>query len=253
VKPAEYAIMRQVEESHWWYRALRRVLFHHLQEFLPAWQRQAILDGGCGTGANLTRLGNHALRVGIDLAPEAMAFCAERGLKNLVRGNVTTLPFSNGSFAGVVSASVLYHDWVPDVDQAVRECHRVLREGGVLLLELPACKSLSSAHDVAVLTARRFEKREVCEILRTHGFRVLRASYWNTLLFPVIWFARRLGVLKSGRDFGDSSGPSPFVNGILDWIMRVEFCLFRRVSLPFGVSLSCVAVKRAETSGHSRE
>lgn len=251
MKPAEYAIMRQVEESHWWYRALRRVLFYQLQEYLPAWRGAAILDGGCGTGANLARLGNHALHVGIDLAPEAVAFCAQRGLKNLVRGDVTTLPFSDGSFAGVVSASVLYHGWVTDVDQAVRECHRVLREGGVLLLELPAGKSLSSAHDVAVFTARRFTKREVCEILRAHGFRVLRASYWNTLLFPVIWVVRRLGVLKSGRDFGESSGPSPLVNGILDLIMRVEFCLFRRVSLPFGVSLSCVAVKAAARSAHS--
>jgi SAM-dependent methyltransferase len=245
--------MRQVEESHWWYRALRRVLFYHLQQYLPAWSDAAILDGGCGTGANLARLGNHPRHVGIDLAPEAVAFCAARGLKNLVRGDVTTLPFGDASFAGVVSASVLYHDWVKDVDRAVRECHRVLREGGVLLLELPACKSLSSAHDAAVFTARRFTKREVCEMLRTHGFRVLRAGYWNTLLFPVIWFVRKLGVLKSGRDFGDSGGPSPLVNGILDFVMRIEFCLFRRMSLPFGVSLSCVAVKTAESLDHSKE
>lgn len=251
VNPAEYVIMHEVEESHWWYRALRRVLFYHLQQYVPDWREAAILDGGCGTGANLARLGNHSRHVGLDLAPQALAFCARRGLKSLVRGDVTTLPFGDASFSGVVSASVLYHEWVKDLDRAVRECHRVLCDGGVLLLELPACKSLSSAHDEAVFTARRFTKPEVCGLLRAHGFLVLRVSYWNTLLFPLIWLARRFGFLASGRDFGEGQGPSAVVNGILDFIMRIEFCLFRCLSLPFGVSLSCVALKPKEPSDHS--
>lgn len=243
--------MHEVEETHWWYRALRRVLFHHLQRFVPRWREVALLDGGCGTGANLARLGNHVRHIGLDLAPQALAFCVQRGLKNLVLGDVTSLPFGRASFSGVVSASVLYHGWVKDLDQAVRECHRVLCDGGVLLLELPACKSLSSAHDEAVVTARRFTKSEVCKLLRAHGFRVLRVSYWNTLLFPLIWLARRSGVLASGRDFGAGQGPSEVVNGILDFIMRIEFGVFQRMPLPFGVSLSCVAMKAKDRSGHS--
>lgn len=243
MEPREYEILFNVEETHWWYRALRRIVFHNLDRHLPQWREAAILDGGCGTGANLARLGNHARHIGVDMAPQALVFCSRRGLKNLVQGDVTALPFERATFSAVLSASVLYHRWVKDLDRAVRECHRVLCDGGLLFLELPACNFLSSAHDETVYTARRFTQREVCDLLRANGFQVRRISYWNTFLFPLIWLVRRFGISKSGRDFRGGKRPSALLNGMLDFIMQVEFRLFQRLRLPFGVSISCVASK----------
>ena len=249
MEPAEYDILFQVEETHWWYRALRRVLFYHLDRYLPAWRDAAILDGGCGTGANLARLGPQVRHVGVDKAAQALAFCSQCGLQNLVQGDVSALPFSSAAFSAVVSASVLYHRWVPDLDRAIDECHRVLCDGGLLFLELPAYNFLSSAHDEAVHTARRFTQREVCDLLQSHGFQIYRISYWNTLLFPLIWLARRSGLARSGRDFGGGKSPSGLLNSLFDLIMRFEFAFFRWLALPFGVSLSCVASKATGPHG----
>ena len=240
MEPREYETLFNVEEQHWWYRALRRVLFYHLDQFLPAWREATILDGGCGTGANLMRLGSAAQHVGIDKAAQAVAFCSRRGLSNVVRGDVTALPFRTAAFSAVISASVLYHRWVPDLDCAIEECRRVLCDGGLLFLDVPAFEFLSSAHDEAVHTARRFTRRQVCDLLRAHGFEIRRISYWNTLLFPLIWLARRGRLSRTGRDFERLKG---LRNSLLDLVMRLEFALFRCVSLPFGVSLSCVAAK----------
>jgi SAM-dependent methyltransferase len=247
VEPVEYENMFRVEDTHWWYCALRRVLFHHLGRFLPGWRDAAVLDGGCGTGANLACLGAHrANHIGLDKAPQALGFCMQRGITNLVQGDVTALPFRCQAFAAVLSASVLYHRGVPDVARAIEECRRVLSAGGLLFLDLPAYNFLASAHDEAVHTARRFTRREVCNLLRAHGFRVRRISYWNTLLFPLIWLLRWTGISSTGRDFGGGTKPSGLLNSLLDFVMRLEFLLFRQVCLPFGVSISCVAVKDDE-------
>ncbi len=241
----EYEIMFNVETTHWWYRALRRILLFHFDQFLPNWRSEPILDAGCGTGSNLAHLVGAGSRVGLDLAAPAIQLCRKRGLENLVRADVSSLPFPDKSFAALISASVLYHRWVKDMDQALRESHRVLRDGGLLFLDLPAFSFLTSPHDEAVHTARRFTKSEVLDLVRANGFEVRRITYWNTLLFPLIWLVRFSGMSKSGRDFGDGKPPAGLTNSILDLVMRAEFFLLRRTSLPFGVSISCVAVRRA--------
>lgn len=242
MKPEEYENLFRIEEGHWWYRALRRLIFYHLDRYLPTWRNEPILDSGCGTGGNLSRLGSHGT-VGLDMAPQALSFCRQRGLHHVVRGDVSALPFAEERFAAVISASVLYHQWVPDVPAALRECRRVLRPGGLLLLELPAYRFLTSPHDEAVGTARRFTKGELRRLLQDAGFRICRITYWNTLLFPLVWLARYGGLWRSGRDFDDGRGPSRFVNALLDAVLRVEFALLKWLPLPFGVSLNCVAVR----------
>jgi hypothetical protein len=133
------------------------------------------------------------------------------------------------------------------LDRAIGECHRVLEDGGLLFLDVPAFESLTSAHDELVHTARRFTRRQLCDLLRAHGFAIRRACYWNTLLFPLIWLVRRSGLSRTGRDFGGPRRPAGLRNALLDWLMRLEFVLFRCVALPFGVSLSCVAEKTGRT------
>src|SRR5476651_1384844 len=116
MQPAEYAVMFRVEETHWWYRALHQLIFEMLERELPNWRDKAILDAGCGTGAILKRLGNPAKNIGIDLAPEAIALCKERGLDNVRQEDICALPFADDSFDAVISSSVLYHEWVKDID-----------------------------------------------------------------------------------------------------------------------------------------
>jgi SAM-dependent methyltransferase len=240
MQPAEYAVMFRVEETHWWYRSLHRLIFETLERELPDWREKTILDAGCGTGAILSRLGNPARNVGVDLAPEAIAFCKERGLDNVRQGDICALPFADDSFDAVICSSVLYHEWVKDVAAAMRELRRVLRPGGLLFVILPAFRFLHSAHDDAVMTARRFRKNEVRSLLRENGFAIRRLTYWTTLLFPLAVLARTLGGSKTGRDFQTSSG---LTHHLFAQIMSIERSLLKRISLPFGVALFAVAKK----------
>jgi SAM-dependent methyltransferase len=247
VRPAEYETLFEAEDAHWWFRAQRRVLHWHLARYLPGWREAALLDAGCGTGGNLAHLpaSHRGARVGLDRAPEALGHARRRGLPALVRGEVSQLPFAPASFDAAMSVSVLYHRWVPDPVAALRELHRVLRPGGLLFVDVPAFASLWSEHDVAVMTARRFTAPELRRLLAESGFEVLRATYWASLLFPAVWAARRFRLVAGGRDLEAAQRPGAARGALLDAVMRAEAVLWRRTSLPAGVSLHCVARRRS--------
>ena len=239
--PNEYATMFCVEETHWWYRALHRLLFQALETYLPDWREKRILDAGCGTGAILKRLGSPERNIGIDLAPEAISLCRERGLDNLIQGDICALPFEDGSFDAVICSSVLYHEWVPNIPGALHEFHRVIRPGGLLLINVPAFEFLHSAHDDAVMTARRFKKKEIKDLLQNENFEICRLTYWTTFLFPLAVLARTLGGSKKGRDF--ETAEMSFAQRVFAKIMRTELFLLKRFSFPFGVALFAAARK----------
>ena len=241
MRPNEYETMFRVEETHWWYSALHRLIFQVLESEMPDWRDKTILDVGCGTGAILQRLGNPAKNVGIDLAPEAVSLCKQRGLNNVRQGDICALPFSNASFDAVICSSVLYHQWVGDVEGAVREMHRVLCPGGVVLINVPAFPFLRSRHDEAVMTARRFRKSEIRNLLLNQNFTIRRLTYWTTLLFPLAVATRTLGGSKMGRDFERTQ--MSLAQRALAQVMKLELGLLRKISLPFGVALLAVARK----------
>ena len=241
MQPNEYATMFRVEETHWWYGALHRLIFQTLETELPHWREKEILDVGCGTGAILQRLGNPEKNVGVDLAEEAVSFCRRRGLDNVRQGDICALPLGDASFDAVICSSVLYHQWVSDVAAAVREMRRVLRPSGLLLVNVPAFRFLHSAHDVAVMTARRFRKPEIRKLLLDQDLKIQRLTYWTTLLFPLAVVARTLGGSDMGRDFEASE--TSLIQRILAQVMTLELNLLRGISFPFGVALLAVARK----------
>ena len=120
MQPRAYETLFRVEDEHWWYRQLRRVLHLHLDRYLPAWRDAAILDAGFGTGGNLAHLPGAGRRVGLEVSTDALKHARQRDLARLVRGTVTSLPFAPASFDAAISTSVIYHQWVRD--PAVARC-----------------------------------------------------------------------------------------------------------------------------------
>src|SRR2546430_16167378 len=223
----EYATMFRVEETHWWYKALHRLILQTLEAEMPDWREKKIADVGCGTGAILKQLGNPEKNVGIDLAPEAISSCRQRGLNNVQQGDICALPFPDASFDAVICSSVLYHQWVGDTAGAVYEMHRVLRPGGVLLVNVPAFPFLHSAHDKAVMTAHRFRRPEIRQLLLKQNFTIRHLTYWTMFLFPLAVAARTLGGSKMGRDFETTN--TSFAQRVFAQVMALELRLLRNV------------------------
>src|SRR5262249_7610869 len=115
MRSAEYEAMYRVEDTHWWYGALRRhVACAGRAQAARLGRRPRLLDAGAGTGGMLSRLEGSVEGYGIELAAEGIQFCRQRGLRRLVQGSVSALPYASGSFDVALSLDVLYHRAVPD-------------------------------------------------------------------------------------------------------------------------------------------
>jgi len=144
----------------------------------------------------------------------------------------------------VLSIDVLVHQWVPDDVSALREIHRVLVPGGFALLQVAAYRALWSAHDVATLTRHRYTRDELAEKVKRAGFDLVRITYRNTLLAPlavVIKLLRRARATAATR--GDLVELPRLVDRALFVVIAFENFLARRLRLPFGMSIFCVAQK----------
>ena len=237
---AEYERMFRAEETQWWYAGMRAISFA-LLGVGPGPTPLRFLDAGCGTGNNVRHFGDRGRAVGVDLSEEAIRFCRERGV-TVVRGALMALPFRDGAFDCVTSFDVLYHRWVTDDRAAVRELTRVLKPGGLLLVRVPALMMLWGAHDEAVHSRHRYTRGEVERLLAGAGLDVLRATYANFFLFPLL-AARRLLDRVTGRHGSDVQ----FLPAPLEWAFRAllerEARLVRHVSLPVGASVFALARK----------
>jgi SAM-dependent methyltransferase len=240
MEPLEYETLFRVEERHWWYRALHKVILHALQE-VHAQHSSVLLDAGCGTGLLLQKLqqGSHA--IGVDFSKYAVQFCNQRGLINVAQASVQNLPFPNASFDAITSADVLYHKDVSNDLQALKEFHRVLKHEGSLIVNLPAFEFLRSSHDRAIHTERRYTKSQLRSMLEESGFIVQKLYYRNSLLFPLISLIRIMKKEKTSTS--DVVMPSKIVNESLTKILLLDDWLARKIPFPAGVSLFCVARK----------
>jgi len=245
VNVGEYQRMYEAEERQWWYAGMRALSLALLAGPLARLAREGravrILDAGCGTGNNLLYLARYGRAVGVDLAEEALVFCRTRGVA-AARAGLLALPFPDGRFDCVTSFDVIYHRWVGDDNAAVREMARVLRPGGLLLVRVPALRMLWGAHDEAVHSRHRYTRSEVRRLLEAAGLQVVRATYANTLLLPLVAARRGLDRLtgRKGSDVG-------FLPAPLEWafrcVLRAESLWVRRFSLPLGTSVFALARK----------
>lgn len=226
----------------WYYRALHRHVARSLVAVLPE-AGARVLDAGCGTGGLLRRL--RAARpdwalTGLDFSPLACELARERGGAEVVQGSIAALPFADGQFDAVTSCDVVCQ--VTEPEPAVREFHRVLRPGGFAVLTMPAYAWMFSYHDREVGNLRRYHRGEVNALLQGAGFRVVRSTYWNTLLFPLAVLRRK--ILPPAAPTSDVGlFPAPVEAGF-NALMALEHAwLGAGGSLPLGNSVLTVAQK----------
>jgi SAM-dependent methyltransferase len=245
VEPAEYETMFRVEDGHWWYVGLHRLLRTAIERIARG-RRLRVLDAGCGTGRLLSMLTGHDAR-GVELAPEAFPFLARRGLTEVTRGSVAALPFPNAAFDLVVSADVLCCLDGSDEHAALSEFARVLTPSGALLLHLPAIPWAWGEHDRSVHIRRRYRRGDLVALLRGAGFSVERTTYRVTFLFPIAVAVRlvtRIGLSRKRAARSDLRPVRRPINRLLGFVLAAESALIARgVALPIGLSLFAVARK----------
>jgi SAM-dependent methyltransferase len=247
MEPSEYDTMAQLEDSYWWYLGVRRMVLRAVQLGLGKKPRLKILDAGCGTGGGMASLARRfpgSLIVGTDVAPAAIRYSMLRHAGPVLPGSVNSLPFRDASFDVVLFIDLLYIRGVND-SAAVREACRVLRPGGLLVVNVPAFEWLRGRHDVAVHTRRRYRRLELQELLTAHGFAVNQLMYWNALFLPLVFVVRRLlsRERKAAVARSDLISLPRSLNWLLTRLLLLDTWICGTVKVPFGTSVFSVASK----------
>ena len=103
-----------------------------------------VLDVGCGSGVLLARMQSLGWQVeGVEVDPGGVAAARARGV-TVHQGQLVDAKFPDNYFDAVHSAHVIEH--VHDPAALLRECYRVLKPGGSLVIVTPSTASFGHKH-----------------------------------------------------------------------------------------------------------
>jgi SAM-dependent methyltransferase len=167
-----------------------------------------VLDLACGNGRWLERF-RPSYYAGLDLN-EAMLAEARSQYRHaqFVRGDMTTVPFNDGSFDGVISMfGAMGHLPAEGQERMIREIHRVLKPGGIAILTngnmtSPFALPVTVMGNRVTLEGVRFKVYSTTpakfrSLLR--GFRILKLESYDYSFIPL--FPIKFGSCLLGRDY----------------------------------------------------
>ena len=103
----------------------------------------SVFDLGCGVGRHVLYLAGRGFRMaGADISPTGVqrtaAMCAERGLAFDGRVcDMIVLPWPDETFDGALSTSTIHHALRANIQRTIGELWRLLKPGGLLLVDFP--------------------------------------------------------------------------------------------------------------------
>ena len=239
-----YAIMDEVEGSHWWFVGRRAILETFLsgiaQKLRTPHSTLRVLDVGCGTGANLEMLSQFGDAQGVDVSDDALAFCATKGL-NAQKGLAEQLPFADESFDVTTALDVVEH--LDDDIAGLKEMFRVTKSGGYSLIFVPAFMWLWGVQDDISHHRIRYTRSQIVERLENAGYTVERATYANWTFFAPILAGRTLMRLTGIKPESENNVNVSALNGVFGKLFSSERFWLKNFNFPFGVSIVVVAKK----------
>ncbi|MGO8814048.1 MAG: class I SAM-dependent methyltransferase [Terriglobia bacterium] len=184
---ATYDAVRYIGPSNEYRQAVMASAYRKL---LGPLRGKRILDVGCGTGRGVVDFAREAdFAVGCDASLDMLSVAAQKSTRNsrcaLLASYAQKLPFKDASFDIVTSLNFLHLFDVPTQRSCVAEMKRVLKPGGILVLEFTNALNglvvgLFRRWIKGVITSLPSEIKQVigddCEVVQIHG-----------APFPILW------------------------------------------------------------------
>lgn len=204
------------------------------------WVGNRVMEAGCGTGTMTAFLLDREAVYAVDMNQKHLdnlhakfdhvenlhTFCSnleDTKLRELSSENIDT----------IVCLNVLEH--VEKHEETLEHFHAVLADGGKLILLVPAFQSLYGTLDTGLSHFRRYGKKELFDLLDSHGFNIVNHRYLN--MFGTLGWWLNGKVLK--RDLLPS-GQLNLYNALVPFFMTIE----NLTGPPFGLSHVICAEKK---------
>ena len=210
----------------------------------------SIMEVGCSAGhllADMRRSLPNATLTGADYTLGTLVKLGEKmpGIP-LVRFNLADSPLPSGTYDAMVLLNVLEH--IEDDVAATKHIARMLRPGGVAVIEVPAGPELFDDYDRQLQHFRRYTLPGICGVIERAGLVVERRNYLGALIYPAFYLAKKLSQSRpkpaSEREqhVANAIGATSRFNAIGHAIMSLEETVGRAVTFPRGIR--CVVTAR---------
>ncbi len=235
----EFEALRR-ESSSWWYTARRKLLREAVAQALHGKREGRVLDLGCAAQLDPC---DSIRTINAHNSLASLAFRQMEGSQNLVCTSPEDLGFVSNFFNAIVAGDIL--QLVADDRKVLREMRRVLKDGGLLCLTVPAYPFLWGEDDEARSHQRRYTASELRRKLNNCGFEISRVSYLVATGFLPSIVERTFKDLfrKSVAPRRMSDGHFWLTNAAMVMLLDLERHLIRYINLPFGMRVVCWARK----------
>ena len=205
-----------------------------------------LMEIGCSSGfllSDLVRRFPSWIILGADVV-KAPLFRLSKQLPGipLIRFDLLKCPLPEECLDILVMLNVLEH--IEDDLLALKNAFKLLKPGGVIIVEVPACQYLYDQYDKDLHHFRRYSQSDLCLKLEKAGFVVDKKSHLGFLLFPAFAIVKILNKLKGNNEspgYVHSKASSTSSSVIVRWAMNLEFKFMKNLSLPFGIRVTATA------------
>ncbi len=164
----------------------------------------------------------------------------------IVQFDLVHCPLPSESVDAVIMLNVLEH--IERDAAALQQVYRILRPGGLLVLEVPAGPHLYDIYDELLMHVRRYTMGRIRRLLKHVGFETVSATHLGALVYPAFAMVklRNRRHLSRDRAFKEqivaANIRSTRSNPLLAAAFAAEAFLGRSVRWPFGIR--CVVLGR---------
>jgi SAM-dependent methyltransferase len=173
----------------------------------------------------------------------------------LVQMDLLQCPLREWQFDAVVALNVLEH--IEDDRSALEKMARLLKPGGILILEVPQGPALFDYYDAYLRHLRRYSKKDLLAKIAESGLQSQETGYLGFVPYLPFLMVKKLNRLRFGLRGEKSPRIEELVreeinvtakSKILEFVFLVEKVLARSISFPIGIR--CTVVARANVNNN---
>ena len=211
-----------------------------------------IMEIGCSSGHLLERLHKEkpeATLIGADIVYSPLLKLATKYPRiPMLRFDLLNCPLADNSLDAVILLNVLEH--IEDDTTALKQIKRILKPGGVAIIEVPAGPHLYDVYDKALLHFRRYLLSDLKKQVQQLDFKIVKQSHLGFFIYPGFWcvkkrnkrllnetMAKQKQIVENNiRDTGSSK--------LLHRLMQMELALGKRINFPTGIRCLLTCMKK---------
>ena len=225
---------------------------HAIDELVRAFGSKpvSIMEVGCSAGHLLADMRSslpNATLTGGDYTLGTLVKLGERMPDiPLIRFNLADSPLPSDSYDAMVLLNVLEH--IEDDVAATKHIARMLKPGGVAVIEVPAGPELFDDYDRELKHFRRYKLQGISDVVEKAGLQIERRNYLGALIYPAFYLAKKISqsrpksAAERERHVTSAISATSRFNAVGHAIMKLEEAMTSAVTFPRGIR--CVVTAR---------